>query len=58
MDKCLKIGLMTNKLIAISYISDPQANYFLRYVNAHPAFTSIFHFCKVYVPDRFTFRKV
>lgn len=58
MDKCLKNGLLSNKLIAISYLSDPHSNYLLRFVNAHPAFNSIFYFCKVYVPERFTFRKV
>ena len=58
MDKCLKNGLMKNKLIVISYVSDPFANYLLRYTNAHPGFSSLFHFCKIYVPDKFTFRKV
>lgn len=58
MDRCLQNGQMMNKLIAISYISDPYVNYLLRFANAHPGFSSIYYFCKVIVPDKFTFRKV
>ena len=58
MDRCLKNGKASNKLILVSYVSSPYVNFLLRFINAHPGFNSVFYICKVFVPERFTFRKV